>query len=155
MGAVATAYLALGSNLGDRATFLRSAIERLGPVVASPVVETDAVADEPQPPYLNQVIRIETALSPRALLDRCLEIEAELGRVRPGARTLDIDLLLYDQEIINEPDLVLPHPRMLERTFVRVPLAAVATPGLRHPVTGERLDRFDGKAATGRGRTPG
>ena len=151
---MATAYLALGSNLGDRAGFLRAAIERLRPVAASPVFETDAVAEAPQPPYLNQVIRIETDLAPRTLLDRCLAIETDLGRTRPGARTLDIDLLLYDEQVIAEPALVVPHPRLLERAFVRVPLAAVATPGLRHPVTGEALDRFDGKDATVRGPIP-
>jgi len=150
---VATAYIALGSNLGDRAGLLRAAVdalERQGArvVARSPVFETDAVADEPQPPYLNAVVRIETASAPRPLLAQCLAIEASLGRRRSAdgrkaARTIDLDLLLYDEVVVTEPGLVLPHPELLERAFVRVPLAAVALPGLRHPVTGEALDRAE------------
>jgi 2-amino-4-hydroxy-6-hydroxymethyldihydropteridine diphosphokinase len=147
---VTTAYLALGSNLGDRLSLLRAAVSALaGPrlrvVARSGVFETDAVASEPQPPYLNAVVRVETALAPRALLDRCLAVEQALGRVRPrdrqgAARTIDLDLLLHGGTIIDEPGLAVPHPRLAERPFVRVPLAEVALPGLRHPITGEALD---------------
>lgn len=147
---MATAYVGLGSNLGDRLALLRAAARALddGPVrvvARSPVFETAAVAPEPQPPYLNAALRLETDLDPRALLLRCLAVEAALGRERPrplAARTIDLDLLLHGSAVIDEPALVVPHPRLVERSFVRVPLALVAEPGLRHPVTGEPLDHF-------------
>ena len=113
----------------------------------SPLYETDAVAPDPQPPYLNAAARVETALTARALLAACLDVERALGRVRPpgrpaAARTIDVDLLLYGDAVIDQPpDLVVPHPRLLERAFVRIPLADVALPGLVHPVTREPLDR--------------
>ena len=146
-----TVYLGLGSNLGDRAALLAEAVAALeaagaiSDVVGSALYETDAVADEPQPPYLNAVVRARTALEPEALLDACLAVERTLGRVRrPGrrneARPIDVDILLYGDVVRAgpEPPLV-PHPRLLERGFVRAPLADVAEPGLRHPVTGEPL----------------
>jgi 2-amino-4-hydroxy-6-hydroxymethyldihydropteridine diphosphokinase len=144
------AYVALGSNLGDRLALLRDATARLAGAevrlaARSPIFETPAVADEPQPSYLNGAVRLETALSPRALLERCLAVERSLGRQRPApgaARTIDLDLLLHGAAVVEEPGLVVPHPRLLERAFVRVPLALVAEPGLRHPITGEPLDRF-------------
>ena len=147
-----TVYLGLGSNLGDRAASLEEAVRRLEGqgilrgAVCSPVYETDAVADDPQPAYLNAVVRGETRLGARELLARCQAIETALGRVRPAGvdkapRTLDIDLLLFDAEVIDAPpELVVPHPALLERAFVRVPLADVAEPGLVHPVTAEALD---------------
>jgi 2-amino-4-hydroxy-6-hydroxymethyldihydropteridine diphosphokinase len=118
---------------------------QLAVVATSGVFETDAVAPDPQPPYLNAVVRVETALGPRELLDHCLAVERALGRTRSGearwaARTIDIDLLLHGSTIVDEPGLAVPHPRLAERPFVRVPLAEVALPGLRHPVTGEPLD---------------
>jgi 2-amino-4-hydroxy-6-hydroxymethyldihydropteridine diphosphokinase len=146
-----TAYLALGSNLGDRLALLRAAVAALAAddlrvAAVSAVFESEAVADEPQPPYLDAVVRVETTLAPRDLLARCLAIEAALGRQRRTGRRweprlIDIDLLLFAGAVVDHPDLVVPHPRLLERPFVRVPLAEVATPGLRHPLTGERLDR--------------
>jgi 2-amino-4-hydroxy-6-hydroxymethyldihydropteridine diphosphokinase len=145
----AVAYLALGSNLGDRLVLLRAAAAGLAEdgavrvVARSHVYESEAVADEPQPPYLNAVIRVETALGARALLGRALAVEAALGRVRErrfGPRLIDIDLLLHEDAVIDEPGLVVPHPRLLDRPFVRVPLAEVALAGLTHPVTGARLD---------------
>jgi 2-amino-4-hydroxy-6-hydroxymethyldihydropteridine diphosphokinase len=151
-----TAYLALGSNLGDRLGYLRAAVRALesgAPDAAvqvearSPVFETDAVADDPQPPYLNAVIRVSTALDARALLARCLDVEQALGRVRPGgktgtSRTIDIDLLLHQgTPVVREPGLVVPHPRLLDRPFVRQPLARAAAPGLTHPLTGAALDQ--------------
>ena len=147
-----TAYVGLGSNLGERASLLREAVEALdrevGRVVArSAVFETAAVADEPQPDYLNAAVRLETQLGARALLERCLAIETMMGRLRPvgrrkASRTIDLDLLLHGNTVIDEPGLVVPHPRLLARAFVRAPLALVAEPGLRHPVSGELLDRF-------------
>ena len=149
---MATAYLGLGANLGDRAGAIAAALAALaaaGVRVAarSPLYETDPVAPDPQPLYLNAAARVETDLGARALLALCLRIEGGLGRVRPAGRTaapriIDVDLLLYDDAIIAEPpDLIVPHPRLLERAFVRVPLADVARPGLVHPATGEPLDR--------------
>jgi 2-amino-4-hydroxy-6-hydroxymethyldihydropteridine diphosphokinase len=147
-----TAYLGLGANLGDRASSIAAAIDALaaaGVHVAarSPLYETEPVAPDPQPLYLNAAARVETALPARALLAACLDVERALGRVRPpgrvaAARPIDVDLLLYGEAIIDEPpDLIVPHPRLLERPFVRIPLADVALPGLAHPVTGEPLDR--------------
>ncbi|HXU05154.1 MAG TPA: 2-amino-4-hydroxy-6-hydroxymethyldihydropteridine diphosphokinase [Polyangia bacterium] len=146
------AYLALGANLGDRGPSIARALDALaaaGVRVAarSPLYETDAVAPDPQPPYLNAAARIETDLPAQVLLDLCLDVERALGRVRPpgqpaAARIIDVDLLLYGDEILDEPpELVVPHPRLLARPFVRIPLADVALPGLVHPVTGAPLDR--------------
>lgn len=126
-----TAYLGLGSNLGNRLSLLLSALRRLpGPGLelrrVSSVYETTPVGVLGQPDFLNLVAEVGTALSPRELLARCLEIEAALGRVRHerwGPRTVDIDLLWMEGERIEVPDLILPHPRMLERGFVLVPLA--------------------------------
>jgi 2-amino-4-hydroxy-6-hydroxymethyldihydropteridine diphosphokinase len=126
----ASAYLALGSNLGDRLATLQRAVDLLDahPGIAvrrsSRVYETEPVGP-PQPDYLNAVIEVRTALGPRELLEACLDVEAELGRVRGerwGPRTLDVDVLTYEDRRMAEPDLVLPHPRMHERAFVLVPL---------------------------------
>jgi 2-amino-4-hydroxy-6-hydroxymethyldihydropteridine diphosphokinase len=146
-----TAYLGLGANLGDRAAAIDAALARLDEagvrvVARSPLYETDAVAPEPQPPYLNAAARVDTALPADALLATCLAVERALGRVRPAGRrqaprVIDIDVLLYGREVIDRPpDLVVPHPRLLERPFVRIPLADVALPGLAHPLTGIALD---------------
>ena len=145
------AYLGLGSNLGHRSALISQALVGLSDAgvaieACSPLYETDAVAPDPQPPYLNGAVRVATPLAARALLDVCLGVERALGRSRPPGRTnaareIDIDLLLYGDLVIDEPpDLVVPHPRLLERPFVRIPLADVARPGLRHPITGEPLD---------------
>jgi 2-amino-4-hydroxy-6-hydroxymethyldihydropteridine diphosphokinase len=126
----ASAYLALGSNLGDRLATLGRAVELLDGapgievVRSSRVYETEPVGP-PQPAYLNAVIEIDTALEPRELLAACLAVEAELGRVRAerwGPRSLDVDVLTYDHLTVDERDLVVPHPRMHERGFVLVPL---------------------------------
>jgi 2-amino-4-hydroxy-6-hydroxymethyldihydropteridine diphosphokinase len=147
-----TVYLAFGANLGDRAGTIARAIDLLAargvaPQARSPLYETDPVTPDPQPHYLNAVVRAETALGPPALLALCLEVEHALGRRRPAGRApapreIDIDLLLYGVQVIADPPaLLVPHPRLLERPFVRIPLRDVAAPGLRHPVTGEPLDR--------------
>jgi 2-amino-4-hydroxy-6-hydroxymethyldihydropteridine diphosphokinase len=114
----------------------------------SPLYETDAVADEPQPTYLNAVVRGETTLSAEALLARCLEVESELGRVRPpgqskASRTIDIDLLLFGDCVIDSPTLKVPHPGLLARAFVLIPLADVAASGLSHPLTHADLTMVD------------
>lgn len=134
------AYLSLGANLGDRAGYLRAALQRLaeGGVRlrrVSGLYETEPVGGPPQPAYLNLVAEVETDLSPQALLVRCQEIESELGRVRTerwGPRTVDLDLLLYEGVTLQEPGLTLPHPRLMERQFVLVPLAEIA-PELQLP----------------------
>ncbi len=125
------AIVAMGSNLGDRVAYLRFGLERLSNVVAqSQVFETDPVGGpDNQGPYLNMVAVIDTDLDPYALLRRLLQIEAEAHRVRLerwGPRTLDLDLLFYDDVTINSEELVVPHPRFAERRFVLEPLAEVA-----------------------------
>ena len=125
------ALLALGSNLGDRLSHLRTAIASLPDLVAcSPVYETDPVGGpEGQGPYLNMVVRLETDVTPRDLLETCLRLEREAGRERRerwGPRTLDVDIVWIDGVTLDEPDLVVPHPRMRERPFVLAPLADVA-----------------------------
>jgi dihydroneopterin aldolase/2-amino-4-hydroxy-6-hydroxymethyldihydropteridine diphosphokinase len=125
-----TAIVALGSNLGDRAGFLRLAVERLGEVTAmSQVFETDPVGPEGQGAYLNMVVVVRTWLDPYGFIRRCQQIESEAMRqrvVRWGPRTLDVDLLFYDDITIDDPELTVPHPRYAERRFVLTPLAEVA-----------------------------
>jgi len=137
------AAIGLGSNLGDRRATLKSALARLnsGPLTllaASPLIETAAVGGPPQPDFLNAAALVQTALEPFELLELLLSIEAEHGRVRGvanGPRTLDLDLLLFDQLVLDRPGLTLPHPRMHLRRFVLEPLAAIA-PEWVHPVLG-------------------
>jgi 2-amino-4-hydroxy-6-hydroxymethyldihydropteridine diphosphokinase len=126
------AYLGIGTNLGDRLAYLQLAVDALAAtdgvrvVSASPVYETVPVGGPEQPDYLNAVVAVDTALTPRALLRLANAIEADAERVRTvrwGPRTLDVDVLLVGDEQVDEPDLVVPHPRMRERAFVIVPLA--------------------------------
>jgi len=132
---VSIAFIGLGANLGEREAAIREALRRLE---STPEIRVERVSSlretEPvggpagQPRYLNGAARLSTTLTPRALLQRLLAVEAELGRVRAeryGPRTIDLDLLLYDEERIREPDLVVPHPRMRERPFVMEPLAEI------------------------------
>jgi len=124
------AFLGLGSNVGDRAYWLTSAAERLdGPAVQvlrrSRVYETPAWGRTDQRPFLNQVVEVETTLAPEALLERCQALERSLGRVRTerwGPRTIDVDVLLYDDATIHTPTLVVPHADLHRRAFVLVPL---------------------------------
>ena len=137
-----TAYLGLGSNVGDREANLRAAIERLRApdlrvLRVSPVYETEPVDYTQQRWFLNLVVEAETGLFPMQLLARVARIESALGRLRAvpkGPRTLDIDILLYGKAVVRSEALEIPHPRMGERRFVLAPLADLA-PGLRHPVT--------------------
>jgi 2-amino-4-hydroxy-6-hydroxymethyldihydropteridine diphosphokinase len=128
------AFLALGSNLGDRRSLLDRAIDQLvavGLVAVSPMYETDPVGvPEATPePFLNCVVELDTDLSPHQLLAVCRQLEAAAGRertVRWGSRTLDVDVLWIDGETVDEPDLQVPHPRMRERRFVLAPLRDLA-----------------------------
>jgi len=142
-----TAYIGLGSNLGDRAEYIRAALERFGraPGVrmrrTATVIESEAVGPAGQGPYLNTVCALETDLAPEDLLALCRAIEADLGRdrsaeaVRWGPRVIDLDLLLYGEETIAAPGLEVPHPRLGERRFALAPLAEIA-PDARHPRAG-------------------
>ena len=131
------AYLGLGSNLGDRRAHLRAAVAALPDVVAvSPVYETDPVGGPPgQDPYLNLVVALETALSPRNLLEVARTLEDAAGRVRTerhGPRTLDVDVLLVGDLTVRDDDLIVPHPRMWQRRFVLAPLADLAEGDVRN-----------------------
>jgi 2-amino-4-hydroxy-6-hydroxymethyldihydropteridine diphosphokinase len=127
---VTPAYLALGSNLGDRLATLQRAVDLLQGVDGIHVLRSSRVFETapvgpPQPDYLNAVVGIETSLEPQGLLDACRAVERELGRERGerwGPRTIDVDVLTYDDREVDEPDLRIPHPRMHERAFVLVPL---------------------------------
>lgn len=141
MGGVVVA-VALGSNLGDRPAHLAFARQRLRGLLAdirfSDDIETEPVGVGPQPRFLNAAATGRATLAPRALLDALLAVERECGRERPGPgapRTLDLDLVLYGDRIIEEAGLIVPHPRFRERWFVLEPLARIA-PDLVDPVTG-------------------
>jgi 2-amino-4-hydroxy-6-hydroxymethyldihydropteridine diphosphokinase len=137
-------YLSLGSNLGDRAANLESAIEAMAGVGVrvlrrSSMYETEPVDLLEQPWFLNCVIEAETSLVPRALLEKLQAIEQQLGSkklVPKGPRILDLDVLFYGSDVIHEPGIDIPHPRLAQRRFVLVPLAEIA-PGLPHPVLGK------------------
>ena len=134
-------YLALGSNLGDRAANLACAIEALAAagvrvLCRSAMYETEPVDFLAQPWFLNCVVEAETALDPRELLDRLQRIERALGSeklIPRGPRIIDLDILFYGGRVIHEPGLEIPHPRLADRRFVLVPLAEVA-PDAQHPV---------------------
>jgi 2-amino-4-hydroxy-6-hydroxymethyldihydropteridine diphosphokinase len=143
---VTRAYVGLGANLGDRERTLREALEALAAedgvevVAVSTVRETEPVGVGEQPLFLNGAAELGTTLTARELLEVLLAVEQRFGRVRApgehGPRTLDLDLLLYGDEVIEEPGLTVPHPRLHERRFVLEPLAELA-PGLVVPGRGE------------------
>lgn len=139
-------YLIIGGNLGDREEMLRRCREliglRIGPVIQqSGIYETKAWGNEDSPDYLNQVLRIETGIPATSIMKTCLEIEMEMGRTRQTrweSRLIDIDLLFYHDEVIDLPDLNIPHPRMADRRFVLIPLHEIA-PDLMHPLLHRRV----------------
>ena len=140
------AYVGLGANLGDRERTLHAAVDAVAAedgvevVSVSVLRETEPVGVGQQPLYLNGAAEVETTLTARELLDRLLAVEQRFGRVRVpgehGPRTLDLDLLLYGDEVIDEPGLTVPHPRLHERRFVLEPIAELA-PGLVVPGRGD------------------
>ena len=140
-----TVYIALGTNLGNRKTNLNAAIESLPPDVnvlaESHIYETPPWGYEDQPAFLNMVVKAETDLEPEPLLQYLKQLEVELGResnFRWGPRLIDLDILFYDDQIIDTPPLVIPHPRLHERGFVLVPLMDVA-PDIVHPVIEKKI----------------
>ena len=140
--------IALGSNIGDREGHLHYAVERLAVLLrnlrASPFIETEPQDVSPQPLFLNAAVVGHTPLAARALLEALLAIERERGRQRPHAgapRTLDLDLVLFGAETIDEPGLRVPHPRFRRRRFVLEPLAAIA-PEMLDPVTGLTMEEL-------------
>jgi 2-amino-4-hydroxy-6-hydroxymethyldihydropteridine diphosphokinase len=141
---VTRAFLGLGSNLGDRWALLEAAVAALPDVVAvSPLYETDQVGGPDQGAFLNLVVELDTDRTPRELLALCAEREEAAARVREvrwGPRTLDVDVLWVDGATVDEPDLVVPHPRMRERRFVLAPLRDLA-PDL---VTADEVDVSEG-----------
>jgi len=139
-----TAFLALGSNIGDREANLRDAVDRLASdeihvLRRSSLYETAPQEMLDQPSFLNAVMEVETSLLPMQLLARIREIEREMGRQRiapKGPRNIDIDILFYGRTVITTQELEVPHPRLAQRRFVLEPLAEIA-PDFRHPVTGK------------------
>ncbi|MGH7725738.1 MAG: 2-amino-4-hydroxy-6-hydroxymethyldihydropteridine diphosphokinase [Candidatus Eiseniibacteriota bacterium] len=143
------AYVGLGSNLGEREALIRVAIENLARLPetrlarVSSLYDTAPVGELDQPNFLNAVAQLESELTARQLLWNMLLVERRLGRVRHasrryGPRTIDLDLLLYGNLVLDEPDLTLPHPEIAKRAFVLIPLVEL-DPGLLHPTLGETV----------------
>jgi 2-amino-4-hydroxy-6-hydroxymethyldihydropteridine diphosphokinase len=141
-------YLSIGSNLGDRAKNLGTAIVLLAPKI-QPVLQSSIYQTEPwgysdQPSFLNQVIKVETTLEPLDLLIYLKEIESQMGRqetFRFGPRLIDLDILFYDELILDTPKLTIPHPRLYERAFILIPLAEIA-PDLNHRVPSKKTKQI-------------
>jgi 2-amino-4-hydroxy-6-hydroxymethyldihydropteridine diphosphokinase len=141
-------YISLGSNLGDRLANLRNAMTNISPkvkaVAQSSIYETEPWGYSDQPSFLNQIIKANTDLAPFDLLAFFKEIEVSMGRqetFRFGPRLIDLDILFYDDLVLNTPKLTIPHPRIIERAFVLIPLVEIA-PDLYHPVIGKTIQQL-------------
>lgn len=147
-----TAYIGIGSNVGDRAGFCRKAVSLLGESEdvevssVSSLYETSPLGGPPQRSFVNLVVRVETSLDPRGLLETCKRIEQRMGRepseLRWGPRVADLDILLYGSEKVSEPDLEIPHVRLKERNFALVPLLEIE-PDLTDPWETPLSDSLD------------
>ncbi|MCI2256878.1 2-amino-4-hydroxy-6-hydroxymethyldihydropteridine diphosphokinase [Domibacillus sp. PGB-M46] len=144
------AYLSLGTNMGNREEQLREAVRQLQEqknlqlLAVSSVYETDPVGFTDQPSFFNIVVKLKTSMTPYELLAACQEIENKLGReriVRWGPRTIDLDILLYNHDNIESDSLIIPHPRMIERAFVLIPLAEIDT-AIMLPGTSLPLEQY-------------
>ena len=146
---MAIAYLCLGSNIGDKVTYLQQAVKMLTAtgmvtvVRSSAFYETEPWGNKDQEWFINAVIEAKTTFSATELLHHCQQVEQMLGRIREGVprwgeRTIDIDILLYGREVINLPELIIPHPRMHERAFVLVPMLELV-PLLKHPILNKSI----------------
>ena len=141
-----TAYLLIGGNLGDRAAYLAEAVNQIsaqcGRVIStSSIYETAAWGNVNQPAFYNQAVKLVTILSPEALIERLLAIENEMGRVRTekyGPRTIDLDILMINDIVIDTPTLTIPHPQLHNRRFALLPLHEIA-PALHHPVLNKTI----------------
>ena len=149
---MALVYLSLGSNIGDRVAFIQQAVNLLQAgnkttlVRSSTLYETEPWGNKSQNWFINAVVELKTQLSPEELLDFCQNIEKELGRVRDGVprwgeRTIDIDILFYNDKIINTPKLTIPHKHLHERAFTLVPLLELI-PSFKHPVSGKTISEL-------------
>lgn len=147
---MSTAYISIGSNLGNRLKYIREAIRRIEQSKeikiskVSSVYETQPAEYRDQPWFLNMVLGLEASLEPLNLLELLLEIEGQMGRRRTrryGPRNIDLDLLLYDDLVLNSDKLTLPHPRMHERGFVLVPLAEIS-PQVVHPLLKKNVEKL-------------
>lgn len=145
---MSVAYISLGSNMGDKVDSLKQAVallnahEEIKVTAVSSVYDTDPVGYEDQDLFMNIAVAVETTLSPVQLLDFCQSIEEELKRVRIirwGPRTMDLDIVLFDDQVMDTERLIIPHPRMHERGFVLVPLAEI-TMDLVHPVLNKSIE---------------
>ena len=144
-----TAYLLIGGNLGDRAAYLAEAVNQIsaqcGRVIStSSIYETAAWGNVNQPAFYNQAVKLVTILSPEALIERLLAIENEMGRVRTekyGPRTIDLDILMINDIVIDTPTLTIPHPQLHNRRFALLPLHEIA-PALHHPVLNKTIQEL-------------
>ena len=145
---MARVFMGIGSNEGDRLENISQAVWQLGGIPGirvsqmATIYDTEPVGGPPQPEFLNTVVELETMLSPQQLLDTVKGVERKMGRLpsgpRWGPRVIDLDILLYDEGVLNEPNLIIPHPRMHERRFVLEPLAQLI-PEFRHPLLGHTM----------------